>query len=224
MERKITYMGYTKFTTDLVKRHLGGVNSVVDLGSSNLYINSSEKPPFVDSWYKQNGVTDYTCVDLAGDNNAIQVDVSSPISIGREFDLLVDSGFSEHVVQMTDYEVVPFHDGHINSIYPKGEIKSIEDGYYNCWLNKFNLCKIGGLIISENPLTENWPSHGYSYIDTNFYHELCKIAALELIECGTHAACGNVKDGWNVWGVVRKVGSSFPTKEDFYKYLPIFSE
>ena len=64
-------MGYTKFTVDLISRHLEGVKSVIDLGSQNLYIENLEKPPFASGWYEERGI-EYTCIDLAGDNNAIK--------------------------------------------------------------------------------------------------------------------------------------------------------
>jgi hypothetical protein len=88
--------------------------------------------------------------------------------------------------------------------------------YYNCWLNKHNGCKVGGLIISENPKVNNWHGHGFHYLTKEFYTELCKVAGYELIEVGEHAAMGNVTDGWNVYGVLRKVSDVFPSQSEFY--------
>lgn len=231
-------MGYTKFTCDLIERYLNGVKSVVDLGSQNDYRTVSEKPPFVSEWYKEKGV-EYSCIDLAGDNGALKFDLSNYFQWSKKtsnkgdfgeyeemlFDLVADVGTSEHIVAADHYQVSSFHDGHINSIYPKenptGE--EIKKGYYNCWYNKFNLCKENGLIISENPLTKNWPEHGYSYLGADFYDELCKVADLEIIEQGLEPATGNTADGWNIWCVLKKTGDKFPSPDEFNK-LPIHRE
>lgn len=215
-------MGYTKFTCDLIERYINGIESVLDFGSSNLYLTNDPKPPFVDVWFKSKGVFDYTCIDLAGDNNALMLDAAYPIKVDRQFSLVVDAGFSEHVVQMSDYETLSFHEGHIHSIYPKGEIKNTIEGFYNCWLNKFNLCKTGGLIISENPMTGHWPEHGYHYITPNFYVGLRAFGGVELIDVGVSAAMGNEETGKNVYGVVRKTSDEFPDIDKF-KTFTIFN-
>ncbi len=220
-------MGITNFTYVLLKRvklQNMWINHVLDVGAQNDYTVIQEKPPFANELYKRLGINNYTCIDLSGDNNSIQVDLSKPIASADQYDLVTDIGSSEHcVVMKAGYVTVPFLDGYINSIYPK-EPPSAEDakeGYYNCWLNKHNLLKVGGIMVNENPMTGNWKGHGYSYIDTNFYYELCKIADYKLIDTGTEAATGNTVDGWNVWGIIEKIGGKFPTIEEFYEKLPI---
>jgi len=231
-------MGITNFSKSLIEKALQikpDIKSVIELGSQNDYTTGEANPPFANNLYKQFGVSRYACIDLAGDNNSIKIDLSEAIPEftksegGRpqyqhnSFDLVTDFGTSEHVVKMSEYESIPFHEGHINSIYPKGEVteEQIAQGYYNCWLNKFNLCKVGGLIISENPLTGNWPEHGYSYLGVGFYDELCSMSDLEGIEQGFEAAMGNTQSGWNYWSVLKKTGSKFPPFEQF-QTLPIF--
>lgn len=212
-------MGITNFSFDLLKK-AKGVHSVIEIGSQNDYRVPSDKPPFATNLYKELGINDYTCIDLAGDNYALQFDLGKPINHTRQYDLVSDFGSSDHVVKMDAYTKTAFHDGHINSIYPS-IVSNIEEGYYNCWLNKHNLCKIGGFIISENPMTGSWPEHGYSYLGKNFYDELSKISDYEIVEQGEEAATGNAIDGWNKWAILRKEGSRFPSFEDFIK-LPIF--
>lgn len=213
-------MGITAFDIKLLEKYIDiyKPDNVIELGSQNLYITSENPPPFSTEWYNEKGLF-YKCIDLAGDNNAEKKDLSLPISVARQYSLVTDFGFSEHVVQMEDYVPVTY-DGGITSIYPKGEINIIE-GYYNCWLNKHNLCKIGGLIISENPKTGNWPGHGYTYIDVEFYKELSLLTDYEDLELGIHAAMGNFKDGYNVYCVMKKNSDKFPSLEEF-KTLPIF--
>lgn len=114
-------------------------------------------------------------------------------------DIVLDLGTSEHIST-----------NHIHNI----------EEYYNCWLNKHNLCKEGGLIISENPKTKNWPKHGYNYITTLFVEQL---TCYDLIEHGEHAAQNNYTDGWNIYSVLRKTSRPFPTLEQF-KTFDIYAQ
>ncbi len=215
-------MGITIFDVKLLEKYIDKYKPerVMELGSQNLYISSIDKPPFATEWYNERGCF-YECIDLGGDNHAIQKDLAYPISVGRQYPLVTDFGTSEHCVKMRNYEQIKF-DGGITSIYPQGEI-NVEEGYYNCWLNKHNLCKIGGLIISENPESQSWKGHGYSYLVEDFYTELVKIADYEILELGRHPAMGNDIDGWNVFSALRKTGDKFPDFEEFKK-LPIYSK
>lgn len=215
-------MGITAFSVSLIEGAINAVhpNTVIELGSQNLYLTNADPPPFASSWYIHHGFHCYECIDLAGDNYAWKIDLSQPIDKPPQFDLVTDFGSSEHVVQMSEYTKSSFHEGRINSIYPSGEIISIEIGYYNCWLNKFNLCKIGGAILSENPKTGNWPGHGYSYIDMDFYKKLELMADVKIMALGEHGAMGNWKDGVNVYSILKKTGERFPDLETF-KALPL---
>jgi len=227
-------MGVTQHEIKLLESVIEKYNSksVIEFGSQTNYTTSNQKyPPFMSEFYNGHGIH-YECIDLAGDNNAYVIDLSKPYEhkygewqmqfLGVGYDLVTDFGTSEHCVQMNEYEKVPFHGGYINSIYPKGEIKNIELGYYNCWLNKHNFLKKGGIMINVNPLTGHWPEHGYSYLGENFYDELVKVAGYEIIEQGINCATGNCETGKNVYSVLKKVSDIFPDFETFYKYLPIY--
>lgn len=216
-------MGITSFSVTLLEVAIEAVRpqTVIELGSQNLYISNDPNPPFSSSWYKEKKFSEYDSIDLAGDNNSKQFDLSYPILINDKYDLVTDFGSSEHVVQMSGYTSVSFHDGYINSIYPSGEIINIDMGYYNCWLNKFNLCKVGGAIVSENPKHGHWKNHGYSYIETGFYEKLISVSDLEIVKLGEHGAMGNWETGINVYSVLKKTGEKFPTFEEFSK-LPIY--
>lgn len=219
-------MGITHFSHSLIKRtklNNLDIKSVLELGSQNDYTTNEATPPFANELYRRLGIEHYICIDLAGDNNAFRWDLSNPQELQSNADLVTDFGTGEHCVEMTDYEITPFLGGYINSIYPTGEIKSIEKGFYNLWLNKHNFLKVGGFMINENPLTGNWPNYGYSYLGKNFYDELCKISDYQIIEQGEEAATGNDIDGWNKWAILKKAGEKFPSFEEFTK-LPIFRE
>lgn len=211
-------MGYTTFTKKLILTATTKttVQSILDLGSCNDYDIGGDKPPFISKWYESIGIR-YACIDLAGDNGAMKLDLSGPIVTPQRWDLVVDAGTSEHVVVMKGHHSVAFHEGHINSIYPT-EVEDIESGYYNCWLNKFNLCRMGGVIVSENPKTEHWKDHGYTYIDQSFYDLLSVMANLEIIELGEHGAMGNWETGVNIYSILKKTGSRFPSPKQFKNF------
>ena len=142
--------------------------------------------------YYQSQGFEHVSVDLNAEYGSIAKDLSQLHDLGQ-FDLVTDFGTSEHVPD-----------------------------FYMCWLNKHKACKIGGLIISENPKVDNWHGHGYHYVTKDFYIELAKVAGYEIVELGEHAAMGNVTDGWNVYCVLRKTSEQFPTGVEFYS-LPHFS-
>src|SRR5579863_759685 len=108
-------MGYTSFTKQLVQKVLvrDDIQSVIDLGSQNDYEIGGDRPPFISDWYATKRIN-YTCIDLAGDNAALKLDLAYPFEIHKPYDLVVDAGTSEHVVQSDGYEKVSFHEGHIN--------------------------------------------------------------------------------------------------------------
>jgi hypothetical protein len=181
----------------------------LELGAQNEYITQIDVPPFADKMYAENGIH-YSCIDLSGDNNAMRLDLAHPIldeSLMGAFDLVTDFGTSEHVVQAADFEKVAFHDGHINSVYPKGVI-DVERGYYECWQNKHNFLKAGGVMINVNPKKGNWPGHGYTYLDKDFYIKLAHAVGYEIFFLEENAAMGNTTDGWNIMSILRKNSES----------------
>ena len=73
-------------------------------------------------------------------------------------------------------------------------------------------------MIHENPLTGNWPGHGYHYFTEKFWKEFAKMCDYELLENTIEAAMGNVTDGWNSCSVLRKVNDrEFITEQWFDK-------
>lgn len=195
-------MGYTFFSKQLVQKYMQEFKpkSVVDLGAQNDFSYPILPAPYISDFYYANGV-EYGCIDLNGENGASTQDLSRVFKApgGWQADLVCNFGTSEHVGCNGKFQW---------------------DALYNCWANMHNLLKIGGILICENPMTNNWPLHGFSYLETNFYHELCKVADYELLETGTQAAMGNENDGWNVWGVLKKTGPRFAHPDEFI-LLPI---
>lgn len=199
-------MGITSSDIKLIEKALEiqpDIKSVIELGSQNLYIdgNPMDKPPFASEWYKSKGMK-YCCIDMAGDNEALQLDLSQPIElfhklgevpIKNTYDLVTDFGTSEHVVHNIEMKPVSFHEGHIHSVYPSRTPRQhdIETGYYNCWVNKHSLLNDGGIMINVNPKTKNWEGHGYTYINKDFYLHLAYLMNYEILLLEEEPAMGN---------------------------------
>jgi hypothetical protein len=180
-------------------------SSVVELGAQNnysfipAYEHRNVKFPYMRSWYDSLGI-DYDSVDWTGENGSRIIDLSKGDTEDDLFvqrDWVTDFGTSEHICGK---------DG-----------KFSWEAIFNCWFFKFNICRVGGLIISENPMTGNWPGHGASYYTHNFYVHLARIADLKILSLGNVAALGNEIDGWNVLCVMEKTGEHFPLLEEFQK-------
>lgn len=191
-------MGYTDFTVSLLEKIIKEYKpkTVLDLGAQNLYNQPLLPAPYASTWYESQDIS-YTCIDLNGENNALIIDLSNPpkdFGISKKFDLIVDAGTSEHVGR----------DG-------KFDWKSI----YNCWSLKHNLLKVGGIMVNENPMHNNWPGHGFNYYTNFFYWQLSKKTNYEILDRGNVAAMGNETDGWNVWCVLKKNDDCFLTLEHF---------
>lgn len=217
-------MGYNQSDKDLVLRNLGDVKSVLDYGSQVDYsVPLADKPLYISEWYKSMGI-EYTSYDLAGDNNSIKVNLAYelpfPINIDQ-FDLTVDCGCKEHYCQAESYPVTSFHNGEINSVYPAGETDPLQ-GFYWGWRNQFNSTKEQGKMISVNPRSAHWENHGYTFLTVAFYERLQEVADIRIIELYEDAACNNWETGMNVVAVLRKIGTKFPTFEEF-SLLPIYN-
>ena len=187
-------MGITDFSLTLLNKYVKENSKVLEFGAQNLYSCEWEGAPYADKYYSKKAC-DYTCLDLNKENNALELDLATKLSLDK-FDIVTDFGTSEHV------GINGKHDSKV---------------FYNCWLNKHNACKIGELIISENPKTGNWPGHGFNYVTEDFYKQLAEANGYEILEIGEHPAMNNTTDGWNIYCVLRKTQEKFMTLTNFKK-------
>lgn len=200
-------MGYTGFTKQVIETIIKAYDpkSVMDLGSQQDYDQPNLPAPYISGWYEGKGIA-YQCIDLNGENYAHVEDLGRVIdytsnSRDRVFsDLVVDAGTSEHVCRFEEDS-------------DKCEFSC--EAIYNCWLNKHNLLKVGGIMINENPKTGNWPGHGFNYYTKEFYRQLEAASDYQIILLDEHPAMENRIDGWNVMCVMQKKGDKFPTFEEF---------
>lgn len=187
-------MGVTDFSLTLLNKYVKENDKVLELGAQNLYSWEYEGAPYADVYYKKKGC-EYTCLDLNEENNALKLDLATKLNLDK-YNVITDFGTSEHV-----------------GIDGKHDAKA----FYNSWLNKHNACENGGLIISENPKTGNWPDHGFNYVTVDFYKQLAQANNYEILELAEHPAMNNTTDGWNIYCVLRKTQDKFMTITNFKK-------
>lgn len=194
-------MGCTQYDIDLLTNMIEAYKpkSVIELGAQNNYAQPNLPAPYMREWWEAKGIL-YRSIDLSGECGAITEDLSQPMNTvladyeDRPFDFVTDLGTSEHI-----------------GIDGKFSWEAI----YNCWKTKFDLCKVGGYIISENPQSGSWPNHGFNYYTFKFYTQLMNVADLTTPLMDRVPAMGNRIDGWNVMTVMHKVGPRFLTLEQF---------
>jgi hypothetical protein len=179
-------MGYTSFSVHVLEKLINEFKpkSVLDYGAQNMYNQPVLPAPYAKEWYEGMGIM-YTAIDISGENGALPINLSEPITENLgQFDLVVDCGTSEHCGIDGKHSPLAF---------------------YNAVKNKHDLLKGGGVMFNENPKTGNWIGHGFNYYSQEFYRKLATLVGYEILELGEVAAMGNVTDGWNVYCVLRKI-------------------
>lgn len=194
-------MGITSFGINLIEECLKikEIKNVIELGAQNLYNQPKLPAPYADEYYTSIGI-DYTCIDLSNENNCLVLDLSQQINIKKQYDLVTDFGTSEHVGDKSG----------------KHDIRS----FYQCLKNKHDLCKNGGIILSNNPKTGNWAGHGFQYYTQEFYLKLAEFNNYVIHKLGEHPAMGNTTDGWEIHCILIKNNENFISYEEF-QTLPI---
>lgn len=123
-------------------------------------------------------------IDILGCNGSEIADLREPLELGQ-FDMVNDCGSKEHI------------DGPL----------------YIPFRNIHNACKVGGVMIHENPMTGNWPGHGQHYFTEAFYTALAEACGYDVFELCSETAMGNTTDGWNISTALRKGDKPFITKK-----------
>lgn len=166
---------------------------VIDLGAQNNYSQGGLPAPYMSDWWNAKRI-DYYSIDMSGENNSINLDLSLDWEFKPDADFVMDFGTSEHVGKAGAFSW---------------------EAIYNCWKNKHDLLRIGGLMINENPKTGNWPDHGFNYYTLEFYSQLCKMSGYVIEGIQQIPAMSNIIDGWNILCILRKLSDKFPTLELF---------
>jgi hypothetical protein len=180
--------------------------SMLELGNQYLYIQERPFPWYKDKFLNPTNTApiaakpffveygfEHVSVDINGQDGALPLDLSQPITITdgtgqqrRYFDYITDFGTSEHVSNL-----------------------------WQCLANLHHHAHVGTVFFHVNPLTGNWPGHGFWYRDEEFYEAYAKLVGYRLLEMKRSFACGNSTDGWNIWARMEMVKDGlFPTVQD----------
>jgi hypothetical protein len=171
---------------------------ICELGNQWLFLDPVDGVKWQSSakpYFVDRGVT-HTSIDLNGSDGALPINLSMPITqdLG-EFDVVTNFGTAEHV-----------------------------PNYWQCLRNIHNLCRVGGLMIHETPLTGHWPGHGYHYLVEDTFHWLAGRCRYDILSLSTRAAMGNYDSGMMVCAALqRNPDSDFPSEQEF-KAIPLFTK
>ena len=135
---------------------------------------------------------DHVSIDLNGQDGALPIDLAKPFDLGRTFDYITDFGTSEHVPNL-----------------------------HRCLANLHHHAHIGTVFFHVNPLTGNWPGHGFWYRDEEFYSAFAKLTGYRLAELSRRFACGNSTDGWNICARMEKISNAPFLSEGEWDKLPV---
>lgn len=181
-------MGITSTSLQRIDRYIKPNSNILIVGCQNIY-SAENYGEIAQDYFRELGHT-VKSIDIYACNGAEVADLREDLKFGAIYDLVLQHGTVEHV----------------------------DGALYWPFKNIHEACKVGGIMIHENPETKSWPNHGQHYFDLDFYLEFCKLCNYELLENTREAAMSNTVDGWNISAVIRKIGNSkFPTEDEFNK-------
>lgn len=181
-------MGITALSLKRINDHLKPQSNILIIGCQNLY--SVENYGEVAHPYFESLGHQVRSIDILGCQGSEVADLRDDLGFEPEFDMVNDCGSKEH----------------------------IDGSLYQPFKNIHEACKVGGVMIHENPMAANWPGHGYHYFTQKFYVELAKTCNYKLLEVCSEAAMGNTVDGWNISAVLEKQDNAkFISEEVFNK-------
>jgi hypothetical protein len=159
---------YVEFILEAIeKARLKDVKQLkmVELGSQEMrntpgFLENNKKLGWKDfpsgkEFFSQNFGFDHTSIDLDGQRGALKIDLNKelPSDMKEKFDVLTDSGTSEHV-----------------------------SNQYMNFKNIHSLVKVGGVIAHINPKTGCWKGHSNNFYTEEFHQELARLCGYKVIE------------------------------------------
>jgi hypothetical protein len=171
--------------------------NMCELGAQNVYIEGEWYGKIAKDYFSQYKNINHQSFDIYVHQGCEFMDLREELNkeLLNKFDVITDFGTTEH----------------------------INGNYYNANKNIHNLCKVGGLIIRENPKSGHWIGHGFNYLKTDFYEQLAKLCNYEILDLCEEFAMGNTTDGGNVCVVLRKLDDKPFIHEDLFATLPVYN-
>jgi hypothetical protein len=128
---------------------------------------------------------------MNGNGGALQLDLNTDIdikSIGGPFDLVTNIGTLEHV-----------------------------DNFWMGFKNIHNLCKNAGIMLHVLPAIDNWPDHGYHYINEDFFRQLAWVCGYNVVDICRDTVSFGGADSNQIFATLRKTRwSEFVDVDRFY--------
>jgi hypothetical protein len=185
-------MGITRLSLDRIDSYTKQPGKLLILGCQNLY-DMEHYGQIAHPYFESLGF-DVRSWDITGCQGSEVVDLRENLRLKAEYDFVFQHGTVEH----------------------------IDGGLYQPFKNIHEALKIGGIVIHENPKTDNWPEHGYHYFTEKFYRQLCADCGYSLLALTEEPAMSNTTDGWNICAVIEKISDKFCGEDQFntYELLP----
>jgi SAM-dependent methyltransferase len=99
------------------------------------------------------GCGDYQAVDLGARDPSYRVDLNYPFDLGREFDVVVNNGTSEHIFNQA-----------------------------NVFQMMHNHVKPGGLLVHYTPCL-GWTDHGFYNVQPMFFYDIARANSYKVVSC-----------------------------------------
>lgn len=134
-------MGITKKIFDLhSKKYFDNAKSILELGAQDLLVNG-----YKFGYFKNIYPYPIDCLDMNGENGAIQLNLATELTPTKTYDLISNFGTTEHVSDQ-----------------------------YICWKNIHSFLDFNGIIISEIPEIGSWKGHCNYFVDYSFFKAMYK--------------------------------------------------
>lgn len=175
-------------TQEIFERYIYSGCKVIELGDQLMDVGESTQFMRSDLYYKDINIIS---IDWHGNNRALKLDLSQPLAAGLDTELKGDI--------VTNF----------------GTVEHVSD-LYNGLLNMHNFAKDGAIMISANPKTGTFASHGYHFFTQGFWIELAFVCGYELIDTYEKSPYSDENPDIEVFAVFKKLSTStFVNREDF---------
>lgn len=182
-------MGITQNSLERFNKYIAIIDSMLIIGCQNMY-NAENYLDRAEDYFTEKGFN-VDVIDIIGCQGSMIADLREDLQFKNNYGIVLQHGTVEHV------------DGSL----------------YQPFKNIHEACALNGFMIHENPMTNNWPQHGYHYFTQKFYVELAKACNYELLEVCAEAAMSNTVDGWNICAVLRKNADNDFISEDAFNTI-----
>lgn len=139
------------------KPYFQKATSILELGAQFFLVNGKSV-----GYFKNLMKYPIDSIDLTGENNSLKYNLSTPLVLEKQYQLITNFGTSEHVANQ-----------------------------YECWKNIHSACILGGFVINEVPQKGSWKNHCKFYVEESFFRALSKEFEIVLLKPIFYRGQGN---------------------------------